>query len=357
MNNIESIDKLIRALNKKNEESDIEKIKINLNAKISIINNSLNNTGSLNQFAKPVPEKKSLDESINLLLSKLGLKPSNDIKILLSTYIMFSAVEFMKISIKSLGIFLSRIPQESHYSMNENMSVLNYQNTKIESEVVYPLVGCLDFLKTITPQEVFSFYQYMAETPLLGLNHNIGMKIFDYICTLEHDSLYIDLPMKLYHGRNREDKNRPLCKQELFTPPYGIASHGRANMIGIPALYFCNDQSTIIKELRWKNEDNPLDCITFKTMKPLKLFDIRGESELFKFCYFPRNKSSTIAEYIIPNFIADCCRYAKIDGLIYHSVQNESSTNYVIFSPSLEWFEPTEYSSWNGSNWFTTTFN
>lgn len=297
-------------------------------------------------------EQKNNVESLRKLLSTFGFLAisSNFINLVFTLFTFTKKMQmydYIKDNPLEFKSFLERLPKDSQY---DDSNRFIYKNNKIDSERVIPLVGSLDLLKTISAEELIPFHRFISEMPLLGLHHKTGQKIFNYINDNKKKCFKIKINQKLYHGRKREIHKKPLNIYELFEAPYSFASHGRANMLGVPALYFSDDPFTVVKEARWSETDTPLDGFETKINRTLTMLDIRdNDCTLFSYCYFPHKKPCDISAYIIPNFIADCCRFKGIDGIIYKSVQNKDSTNYVFFKNDKSWFKKFNFFSWDGS--------
>ncbi len=358
----EDIAKLQDKLSKMNTKfnvdlTDIDKLNKSIQLSKIKINNSVDgikqqDNAPLNDNNKYVSDN---EEKINKLLYSLGFMGISK-NLLNLTFTLFAFTKYSEIyeNIKNDPVqfkaLLERLPIESQYTESNNYI---YKGKALEAESVIPLVASLDLLKSIRTEELMSFHRFVTTTPLLGLHHKIGIKIFNYINGLEKRCLKRKLNLKLYHGRKREVNGKPLNILELFEAPYSIASHGRANMIGIPALYFSNDPHTVVLESRWKEGENILDGFESKINRTFTMLDISDNTcELFSYCYFPHKSANDLSAYIVPNFIADCCRLKKIDGMIYKSVQNNESMNYVFFYPDKSWFKKIKYFYWDGKlNW------
>ncbi len=294
-------------------------------------------------------------EKLNTILTTLGfVNISRNLLNLSLTLVAFTEYSNLYDNIKNnpaeFKALLERLPIKSQYNNSNNYI---YKGNKYDAESMIPLVASQDLLRTISTKELISFHRFITTTPLLGLHHKIGEKIFSYINGLEKKCFKRKLNMKLYHGRIRDITGKPLNILELFEAPFSIAPHGRANMIGIPALYFSDDPYTVIMESRWKEKDSILDGFETEINRNFTMLDITDITcELFSYCYFPHKSANDLSAYIIPNFIADCCRYKKIDGMIYKSVQKSDSINYVFFYPDKSWFKKTKYFYWDGGlNW------
>lgn len=126
-------------------------------------------------------------------------------------------------------------------------------------------------------------------------------------------------------------------------------------MLGISSLYFTSKLETTIDEVGWQDGDNTMDIIQVKINRVRKMLDLTDRTcSLLDYCYLPydKHKKNDFSAYVVPNFMADCCRLVGIDGMIYKSVKDSRATNIVFFRHEGSWFKDIQRRTWNGK-WAT----
>lgn len=199
-------------------------------------------------------------------------------------------------------------------------------------------LGVLDIFTSISEDEIFSFYNYLCKYPMLGLNHEIGKKILDQV---DNADLSVKSNFTVFRARKREKgQERPWSEPEMFGPPYGVSTHGRYNTIGTNVLYTCDNLDGAFYEVR-PERNNVIDAVEWTVKENIKMLDLSElECPMMDYCRFSSNSDFTLKpEYLIPNFVAQCCDLKDIDGLIYRSNIVENTINHVFFAPNKRWFE------------------
>ena len=61
----------------------------------------------------------------------------------------------------------------------------------------------------------------------------------------------------------------------------------------------------------------------------------RGTNYFLKYLRFPFTNTDQVIppEYLVPNFVAQCCRHADIDGIKYYG--SKTYSNYVVWDDGL----------------------
>ncbi len=167
-----------------------------------------------------------------------------------------------------------------------------------------------------------------------------------------------------YRGRlQSKADSRPFSKEEMFSPPKNIASAGRANPLGIPVLYLCDNIKTVPYEIR----ASYLDEISIGTFhlkeglnKKIRISDFTEKPSLFlgaEATHYDVNKQikSTLLkkrisydlskpmrrydselDYIPTQFICEFLKiYTGVDGVKFKSSLHTEGNNYVIFDQGI----------------------
>ncbi|PFW45161.1 RES family NAD+ phosphorylase, partial [Priestia megaterium] len=251
-------------------------------------------------------------------------------------------------TLTSLQASLVKLP--TTYRIEENKVILDgkknkraiVKNTVNEDSVpldsLASTLSPIDIINDLTADEIFSFYNYLIKYPLLGLNHDVGRKIFNEI---SKQKLITVSNIKLFRARERnsDEREMPFNELEMFEAPYGIAGHGRFNVKGQGELYTCESENVALKEIGAINQVNKkYEIAEWKLIQEVRLLDLTNkDSELVKFCLF-KKISHNAQEYILPNFLAQCAKYHHINGIKVSSTIDERYNNYIFFDFENRWF-------------------
>ncbi|MDN3362218.1 RES family NAD+ phosphorylase [Priestia megaterium] len=252
-------------------------------------------------------------------------------------------------TIISLQASLIKLPKT--YRIEENKVIIDGKKNKraivkntvnkdsVPLDSLASTLSPIDIINDLTADEIFSFYNHLIKYPLLGLNHDVGRKIFNEI---SDQKLITVSNIKLFRARERnsEEREMPFNELEMFEAPYGIAGHGRFNVKGQGELYTCENKDVALKEIGAINQVNKkYEIAEWKLIQEVRLLDLTNkDSELVKFCLF-KKISHNAQEYILPNFLAQCAKYHNINGIKVSSTIDERYNNYIFFDFENRWFK------------------
>ncbi|MBG9775372.1 hypothetical protein ABD71_20550 [Brevibacillus laterosporus] len=215
--------------------------------------------------------------------------------------------------------------------------VKNETTDEIPVKSFVSTISSVDVLKSITKEEALSFYHHLSRYPMLGLEHEVGKKIFTEIQQIKVLTIQNKV---LYRGRPRDPQKRaiPYSPDEMFSAPYGLSVQGRFNVVGQGELYTCDSKDVAIKECT-KGTSTIVDVIELELIEKVHLIDLTDKvSPIVQYCSFSADTSHGL-EYLVPNFIAQCAKSKGITGIVFSSTQNEDALNYVFFDYKKGWFE------------------
>ncbi|WP_018395833.1 RES family NAD+ phosphorylase [Bacillus sp. 37MA] len=247
---------------------------------------------------------------------------------------------------------LNKLPSDFHLVREEKTNKQNEQSemdlfikNKVTNENILftsavSSFGVLDVVRSITENEVISFYNYLAKYPMLGLNDDVGKKIFDWV---KKAKLY-EIEDNTEHFRARlraPGQTRPYTEPEMWEAPYGLSGHGRFNPIGQGVLYTSSRLEGAAAEVLRGSKEEVVDIIKWISKEKIQFLDlVDQECPLFNYCEFSSTSQSTIKpEYLIPNFLAQCCRAAKIQAIRFTSTLFPDAYNYVFLENIERGFE------------------
>lgn len=192
--------------------------------------------------------------------------------------------------------------------------------------------------KDLNESEIISFLGHITRFPYLGYMHPVGKKIFEELkSSLNAKKKTLHKNTVFYRTRLWNDKQTiNYTEPEMWTPPKGCASMGRFNPPGISYLYLALTKETAIAELKKENKYTLMETCSKETFYYV---DFSNELQnIFGFCNKKKESTTPIAaEYLIPNFIAQCIAYlnsqgiTKINGIKYKSVMNPKDFCFVFF--------------------------
>ena len=195
----------------------------------------------------------------------------------------------------------------------------------------------------LTNNEIECFIDFLYGKPLIAFKSETAKKFYNILKKVFIDEEFDKMKIgeTCYRGRIRGKDDIKFKVENLNYPPFGVASHGRYNAIGVSVLYCTNDINGIPYEIE-PNKNQCIDIAEFKCVKELKLFNIdsifRGFSE-----YMSKENvesRSLKKNYLLTNFISDSCSDIGYDGIIYKSAGNLSHKNIAVFRDSVKFLEP-----------------
>lgn len=173
--------------------------------------------------------------------------------------------------------------------------------------------------------ELLSFESKLEKNFAFALRHPVGDRIFKII---EGWNKYIDLEeFTYYHARKLNDGQRPYCDHEMMKAPRNVSSHGRYNEIGKSCYYIAETKEGALNEIRKHSGGTKprIQIVGLKRIKAAKILDlsgkINGSNRFMEHLRFTveNEEGKTIQEYLLPNFVASCCKEIGIEGIKYRS--------------------------------------
>lgn len=198
------------------------------------------------------------------------------------------------------------------------------------------ICSAANLLHGITETELISFMNYIAKIPGFAINHPVGKKINELIQKWKDVS---DFDCDIYyHARGLEKAECPYTEAQLAQAPSGVTWHGRYNHVGTSHYYFSDKPKGAVIEVRKHSpKDIRIQIAIIKPKQKIRLLDLsdnKTPSKFLEFCRFsPRHDDDQKSkrEYLIPCFVADCCKNLNnIDGIRYYGSKEYS--NYVAWS-------------------------
>ncbi|WP_017381320.1 RES family NAD+ phosphorylase [Paenisporosarcina sp. TG-14] len=186
----------------------------------------------------------------------------------------------------------------------------------------------------ISSQDGEEFIEYLAQYPMLGLNHPTGQEIFNMIKESTVTGIELLQPkLKFLRGRTRKKLERlvPYIPEELWNPPVEVSTQGRYNPAGVSVLYLAEVEEVVTKEIAFNGEKNNLDIAEFQVEKPLKILNLSDTNSSGFSQMYTDEDSEVKKKYLFPNFIMQCLMLNDFQGIIYDSVK-EDGINLCLFN-------------------------
>lgn len=200
---------------------------------------------------------------------------------------------------------------------------------KVAARTITVITSSIELFADITVSQLIPFISKLADNKTFAINHPIGKHIYEII---QSWNTFIDFDCEVfYHARSIEGEEKPyqlyLEQEMLKAPPY-ISSHGRFNEVGSSCYYFADKKEGAINEIKkhCSSKNHAIEVAEIKPKRSIKMIDLSeaGLSKRNNFIDYIRlaasNNSGKIKkEYLLPNFVAACCREAGIEGIKYYS--------------------------------------
>lgn len=190
----------------------------------------------------------------------------------------------------------------------------------------------------ISPFEAQEFLFFLQQHPMMALTHEVGKKIFDKLTSETMPGLSSLMKgLKLYRGRARNtvDRHVPYVMTEMWAPPFERAPNGRFNPIGARVLYLADHPKTVVEEVNhdFDNISNIiLEIGVFEIMEHMKVLDIRGTDYESILSTPSLNVGMVKMEYLLSNFIAQCCSVVGVEAILYGSTKRTNGWNLAVLS-------------------------
>ena len=200
---------------------------------------------------------------------------------------------------------------------------------KVAARTITVITSSIELFADITVSQLIPFISKLADNKTFAINHPVGKHIYEII---QGWNSFIDFDCEVfYHARPIEGEEKPyqlyLAQEMLKAPPY-ISSHGRFNEVGSSCYYFADKKEGAINEIKKHcgSKTHAIEVAEIKPKRSIKMIDLSeaGLSKRNNFIDYIRlaasNNSGKIKkEYLLPNFVAACCREAGIEGIKYYS--------------------------------------
>jgi RES domain-containing protein len=212
-----------------------------------------------------------------------------------------------------------------------------------KKNIEYPLcnqkdvIGLADLFRTISKEEAIEFINFISQYPYLAYFHKTGQQILTELENLAVNALEEISDVVLYRGRLWVDnQGMDYTVGEMWQPPFGNPGMERFNPVGISYLYLSDSAQTAVSEL--KDTGRRYSIMESYLTRKTSILDISKQNcYIFELCHKQKTgNAANSKEYLIPNYIAQCCAFLekgrKIEGIKYKSSMAENGYCYVLFN-------------------------
>lgn len=196
---------------------------------------------------------------------------------------------------------------------------------RLTADQVTVVESSQDLFADISLDELISFESQLYEDVTFALDHPVGKKIFEII---KGWNTFINFDSDIYyHARQKEEGQEPFLDQEMLKAPTNVSSHGRYNAIGKSCYYIAETKEGAVSEISKHSGGKKIEIqvVGLRPVKTAKIIDLSGEiqgtnrfMEHLRFTV-ENEEGKLVKKYLLPNFVASCCKKIKIDGIKYKS--------------------------------------
>lgn len=212
----------------------------------------------------------------------------------------------------------------------------------LDAQEISDSESCLELFSEISLPDLIKFESELFENEYFANESKVGKKIFEIISGWKH---FVHLGDAIYfHARCLGKNNQPYLEQEMLKAPVMISSHGRYNEIGRSCYYFADTKEGALTEVykHCGSKKPSVQIAKLKKCKEARLIDLsQNVSKNNRFIDHLRFKvdntpGKIVKEYLLPNFVAGCCKKVGIDGIKY---QGDGYNCYVTWKDDYFSFE------------------
>lgn len=196
---------------------------------------------------------------------------------------------------------------------------------KFSADQITVVESSLELFEEISLDSLLSFESKLEQNYVFALQHPVGARIFEMLKNWNHFVSFEEITY--YHARVLGEQQRPYHDSEMMKAPINVSAHGRYNEVGRSCYYISEDKEGALKEIyKHSGGTKPrVQVIGLNAIKSAKLLDLSGKAkktnrfiEHMRFTV-ENEVGKTVHEYLLPNFVASCCKEIGIDGIRYRS--------------------------------------
>lgn len=196
---------------------------------------------------------------------------------------------------------------------------------KLSADQITVVESSLELFEEFPLDSLLSFESKLEQNYAFASRHPVGVRIFEMLKNWNHFVSFENITY--YHARSLGEHQRPYHDSEMMKAPTNVSAHGRYNEVGRSCYYIAEDKEGALKEIyKHSGGTKPrVQVVGLKAVKSVKLLDLSGEArktnrfiEHMRFTV-ENEVGKTVHEYLLPNYVASCCKEIGIDGIRYRS--------------------------------------
>ena len=198
-------------------------------------------------------------------------------------------------------------------------------DVKFSADQITVVESSLELFEEFSLDSLLSFESKLEQNYAFASRHPVGVRIFEM---LENWNYFVSFEnITYYHARPLDEHQRPYHDFKMMRAPMNVSAHGRYTEVGRSCYYIAEDKEGALKEIyKHSGGTKPrVQVIGLKAVKLVKLLDLSGEAkktnrfiEHMRFTV-ENEVGKTVLEYLLPNYVASCCKEIGIDGIRYKS--------------------------------------
>lgn len=199
------------------------------------------------------------------------------------------------------------------------------------------LTSSLSFLEGLTEVDMMKLQQLCSDEPAFAMDCKAGRVIWETVRDWR-DAISFDRPV-YYHARLKPAGTAPYLKDDMAKAPRLLVKAGRFNGPQKAYYYFSDTEHGAMQEIGKHGSGDEAQVAEIEGRRDVRLIDLsgvgRGANYFLKYLRFPFTNTDQVIppEYLVPNFVAQCCRHAGIDGIKYYG--SKTYSNYVVWDDGL----------------------
>ncbi len=219
-----------------------------------------------------------------------------------------------------------------------------YPDERVNVEETNIICSSLHLLSGLDEADLIVFLNYLEQHPNLALNNPTGRRILQIISQWS-EMIDFDQPY-YYHARALGENDCPYTEAQLRRAPIGVTWHGRFNFVGQSHYYFSDVPKGAIMEVSKHTKEPRVQIAKLRPTRSIRMIDLSQElktkNKFLDYCRFGTTNTNLHIqrEYLLPCFVADCCRESGIEGIKYYG--SKEYKNYVSWDDSYFKFEGSE---------------
>lgn len=199
------------------------------------------------------------------------------------------------------------------------------------------LTSSLSFLEGLSEVDMMKLQQLCSDDPAFARDCKAGRVIWETVRDWK-DAISFDRPV-YYHARLKPAGTAPYLKDDMAKAPRLLVKAGRFNGTQKAYYYFSDTEHGAMQEIGKHGSEDEAQVAEIEGKRDVRLIDLsgvgRGTNYFLKYLRFPFTNTDQVIppEYLVPNFVAQCCRHAGIDGIKYYG--SKTYSNYVVWDDDL----------------------